>query len=344
LDGFPWDRQAVSAHLGALAAHTTGVQVRGGVIPAVGDPLKLIPTSGLSFTVKAGDYLLPTAAVDGPVLVSLRSDTVLTSDTAAANPRIDRVIVEVADVGTTSSTGVVRIVKGVAASSPAVPSTNWTTPGGAGTALGNGGWAPLGYFTIGGGASSLGAYTDERVFTAAAGGVVRVANWAAAAALPPGTPFVTLDTETPGLVRAAGATPPEAAPVVYDSRDDNTYTGDDGPSPNFTNTTPGGYTTATWTFTPTRTGYATVTAEWDAQSQTSGWGSVSIYLKAGGVLLDSGAMMIESGIARTTGRFTAAKPVLLTGGVSVQLTVEINAFSAAGSWRFNTFRWIVAQR
>lgn len=278
LDDFFWDREAAGQHIAALATHAAGAVVRGGVIPATGDPLKVIAGSGLSVTVKAGAYLLPVSdAARGPVVVTLPADVSLTATTAdGTHTRLDRVILEVSDDGEAPRTtlaasalsgvtslslaapGVdepalttgfylvgtevvrvsalsgsgpytatlaaattaahtsgdafteaavrVRLVPGLPAASPAVPSTNWVTPTpGTSLSLGSGAWVALGYVSIGNGATTVGTITDERVFTAAAGGSVPVANIAAVSTLPTSAPFLTADVgERFGVKTAAG--------------------------------------------------------------------------------------------------------------------------------------------
>lgn len=294
LDDSDWDRVASGQHLAASVTHQSGAQVRGGVVPATDDPLKVIAGSGLSVTVKDGQYVLPVSTAGrGPTTVMLPADVSLTSETAHGTySRLDRVIIEVADDGETTETtlaasasigatslsltapGVdepalstgfylvgsevvyvsalsgsgpytatlsaaltaahtsgdpisevtvrVRIVKGEAiAGTPAAPSTNWVTPGGAGLSLGNGAWASLATISIPFTATSVSTITDERVWTAAAGGTVRVASVAAltAANLPEGTPVYILDSDTFGYTTSdAGAYQTVTKPTVVGAR------------------------------------------------------------------------------------------------------------------------------
>lgn len=182
-DGTDTDRQAIGQALG-MPFRGVGARASSGVIPGGSNPLGL-SFSGLNSTVKAGRYLLsPSDASLGPVWLVLPNDVVLTHDNASSsNPRKDLIIAEAADLGSSSSFGRIRIVKGrTDVTGAPTPTTNWdtATPGSAspGVSLGNGSWESLWSVSIpaSGGAGSISSATDLRKWAVAAGGVDRNAN------------------------------------------------------------------------------------------------------------------------------------------------------------------------
>lgn len=214
LDDFDWDRQAVGQHLGALVTGTTGAQVRGGVVPANGNPLGYAQKTGLVGTLRAGRYILPVSDASlGPLVLWLPANDDLTHDTAnGTNPRTDLIIAEVIDTGDDATSKVhFRIVKGRTdiAGAP-VPTTNWATPNGSAVDLGNGGWAEIARVTINasGGAGAINAVVDKRTYASAAGGSTTLSGSATtpanAASLPPGAP-VWDDTNRRIMFRDGGS-------------------------------------------------------------------------------------------------------------------------------------------
>lgn len=197
LDGFTADpdrfsRQAVGLHLGAPFVKTTGAQVRGGVL---GAGLGYTATSGLNASLSPGVYLLPTTADIGPVEVVVDAAQTFTHDTAhASQPRSDLIIVEVNDVGTSSSTKKVRILKGTAGSGapdPALPSS-----------LGNGAAVAIWRVLIPAASSTLSTITDLRTYTGAIN-AVRIPDISFYSALPEGTVFYLNDSDRIGVRKAA---------------------------------------------------------------------------------------------------------------------------------------------
>ncbi len=167
-DGVPsWDTESISKHTAAFALGTAGSAVRGGVVPATGDPLKYVATAGLTGTVKSGRYAMPlSSGLYGAYPLWLPSDTVLTHDAAdATNPRTDLIIAELALTGIqATSFGKIRVLKGIASAGAPVPSTNWITPGGSAVDLGVGRWVSLASVNIPAAPNAaLGAITDQRV-------------------------------------------------------------------------------------------------------------------------------------------------------------------------------------
>lgn len=210
-----WGRQAIGRFLALLVTHTTGADARSGVVGASGDPLKVVAGGGArDLIVKAGAAVLATTSTLGPLPVVIPTQLTVTCDPAdGVNPRKDLVILEVDDIGTADSVGNVRIVKGIPASNPQVPSTNWLDPSNpVARPLHNGGWFALGSALVpaSSGSGAVTTITDLRPKTAAAGGVIAVpgayATPSLAADLPPDT--VVVDTAAAGgpklLIRDSG--------------------------------------------------------------------------------------------------------------------------------------------
>lgn len=333
LDGHTFDRQAVGQILGSVVTHTTGAQVRGGVVPANGNPLGYVATTGLSASFKAGTYIIAVPDANlGPLKIVHAADETWTHATQhATQPRSDLIIAKLVDNGDGTSTATFDILPGTAGSGAPDP----TLP----SSLGNGAVVALHRVLVpaASSGSSLSTITDLRTYTVGAGGVVPVASWTLGAALPVGTAFYATDTQSVGVVKTAGARPPGPDPVVYSSTETATA------SPAFTNTTAQVYGTVAYTFTPTRTGWAWVTCKWDAETVTSGWGAAVLGIEVAGVLVDWTPIMLEAQ-SRNLGRFTSAKPVLLQSGVSVTINLQVNRVVSAGSWKLNSgFQWIVTE-
>jgi hypothetical protein len=200
LDGFDWDSQAVGlyAAAGLMGGSTGGAAKRAGVVPAVGTPLKYILSAGLVGNLKAGVFAIPAPDTSlGVHFAVLPADFLITHTTAhGSQPRTDLIIVELNDIGTSSSTTKFRLLTGTAgAGTPALP-----------TSLGNGAAFTLASVNVPALATTLGTITDARTFTTGAGGLVPVANAAAVTALPVSTPYHDLATDRVGVLRTAGAT------------------------------------------------------------------------------------------------------------------------------------------
>lgn len=161
--------QNVSALLtGASPSGTTGIAARPGIRYGTGNPLQISASSGMSVTANAGVAFVQgsTSATAGMYTGCLDTTSTLTLTTSdPTNPRIDNVIVQFVDVGTSSSTGTVNIQAGTPASSPVAP----TLP--ANSLL-------LAQIAVGASVSSItsGNITDKRVFTAGLGGILVMAN------------------------------------------------------------------------------------------------------------------------------------------------------------------------
>lgn len=161
--------QNASAFLtGVSPSGTTGIAARPGVRYGTGSPLLVQASSGMNITVNAGvawvqGTVSATAGMYTCCLDTTSTLTVATSD--PTNPRIDNVICQITDVGTSSSTTVVTLQTGTPAPSPVAP------PLPANSLL-------LATIAVGAGVSSITSanITDARVFTGATGGVTPVAN------------------------------------------------------------------------------------------------------------------------------------------------------------------------
>lgn len=153
---------------GASPSGTTGIAARPGVRYGTGNPLQVNAASGMNVTINAGVAFVQgtasaTAGMYTCCLDTTGTVTVATSD--PVNPRIDNVICQITDVGTSSSTTVVTLQTGAPAPSPVAP----TLP--ANSLL-------LATIAVGANVSSItaGNITDARVYTAVSGGIVPVAN------------------------------------------------------------------------------------------------------------------------------------------------------------------------
>lgn len=149
---------------GAAPSGSTGLAARPGVRAAAGSPLSVHAASGMNITVNAGVAFVQgsTALNSGmytAVLDTTATLTVATSD--PTNPRIDNVIVQITDVGTSSSTTVVTLQTGTPAPSPVAPALP------ANSLL-------LATVAVAANTSTIvaGNITEGRVFTAALGGIV----------------------------------------------------------------------------------------------------------------------------------------------------------------------------
>lgn len=161
--------QGASAFLtGVSPSGSTGIAARPGVRYGTGDPLKVAASSGMNITVNAGvAWVQGTASATAGMytccLDTAATLTVATSD--PTNPRIDNVIAQITDVGSSSSTTVVTLQTGTPAASPVAP----TLP--ANSLL-------LAQIAVAASTSSItaGNITDKRVWTAASGGITPMAN------------------------------------------------------------------------------------------------------------------------------------------------------------------------
>lgn len=121
---------------------------------------------GMNISVGVGDAIISnaTSSLNGPYLVNLASSASLTVPTAdPSNPRIDLIVADVYDVGTSASYCAIELITGTPAPSPSVP-----TPA-AGVA-----YIPLAQIAVAAGTTSItsGNITDVRVYNAAAGGAI----------------------------------------------------------------------------------------------------------------------------------------------------------------------------
>jgi hypothetical protein len=112
-----------------------------------------------------------------------------------------------------------------------------------------------------------------------------------------------------------------------------------GPSANFTNTAQASWTTADWSFTPSRDGWATISADLDTQDVTAGYGLATTYIRAAGVQIDGITIRFEG--QRLSTRFTARKPIRVTANTALALGLDVNQLFGSGSWKINSLVWRV---
>jgi hypothetical protein len=153
---------------------STAVAVPGGVFPGLG-AMGVSASSGLNVQVAAGYCCVPspTTGQGGYIFGTLQAQTLSLQAADPVNPRIDLIVARVYDTGNSSSYCDVEIVSGTAATpavQPSVPSAAITL-------------ASI-YVPAATVALASGAVTDLRSYVVAPGGILPIANSAAAPAAP----------------------------------------------------------------------------------------------------------------------------------------------------------------
>lgn len=175
-DGVPTPGQdlrlGISAQMTALGTPgSSGLASRPGVRrTGVGSPLAVTAGSGMAVAVAVGQCYIP-APTDsgGQYLMTLDTGGSLTLAAAdPSNPRVDLIVAQVVDVGSSSTTYAVVPITGTPGASPPAPATPTTS-------------IALAQVLIPAGSTSItsGQITDLRQWTVALGGIVPVANSAA---------------------------------------------------------------------------------------------------------------------------------------------------------------------
>lgn len=161
-------QQAGAFLTGASPSGSTGIAARPGVRYGTGDGLKVSASSGMTLAVNPGVVWVQGSAAANSgmyegILDTANTVTLATSD--PTNPRIDNIIVQFTDLGTSSSTAVVTPQTGTPAASPSAP----TLPNNS---------LLLAQVSVAASASSISAgnITDKRVWTVATGGIVPMTN------------------------------------------------------------------------------------------------------------------------------------------------------------------------
>lgn len=115
------------------------------------------------------------------------------------------------------------------------------------------------------------------------------------------------------------------------------------PSPNFTNTSPAQFTSAAYTFTPSRSGWLSIAYDAEVATNSAGWIAAYIsVLVSGSTVYDHQNIVYET--SRLAVRFDSRVPVWAPKNVGVPLTLNVNCFSGSGSWRLNAFSWKLTLR
>lgn len=169
-------RQLTGATRVADAGSPSAVSPLGGVITGLAGAMQVVaPVSGMSVLVNAGYVAVPhPTAGSGVYLFGVMAQETLTIATASgSNPRIDIVVAQVNDLGTSGSNCTVAVITGTPAASPTPPATPSAS-------------LLLAQVLVPTSATSIvsGDITDKRTFTAPPGGVIPIANAAAAPAVP----------------------------------------------------------------------------------------------------------------------------------------------------------------
>jgi|SRR5579859_903670 len=157
---------------------TYGPQTMGGVLATgVGD-MAVVAFSGMTIQVNPGTAIVPNSSGSGQYRVYNPTAASLTVSTAPSSPnsRIDLVCATVVDNGNSSSFSEVQIIAGVASTSPVAPALPTNS-------------IALAQVAVGSSVVSInqGNITDERIWTAEAGGVIVCPNMASLPAGDTGT-------------------------------------------------------------------------------------------------------------------------------------------------------------
>ena len=153
---------------GASPSGSTGIAARPGVRYGTGDGLKISASSGMTLAVNPGVVWVQGSASANSGMYEGVLDTANTVTLATSNPtnpRIDNIIVQFTDLGTSSSTAVVTPQTGTPAASPSAPALPSNS-------------LLLAQVAVAASTSSIvaGNITDKRVWTVATGGIVPMTN------------------------------------------------------------------------------------------------------------------------------------------------------------------------
>jgi hypothetical protein len=168
-------------------------QVAGGVFPG-GGAMQVTTGSGLAVTVAAGYCCVPNpvATQGGYVFGTMVSQTLTLATADPVNPRIDLIVARVYDLGTSGSYCDIETVTGTAAGSPSAPAQPTAS-------------IILAQVQVLPAAASLTTanITDERTYVVPPGGILPIANAAAAPALP--ATQLMYDIATGTIVQGTGS-------------------------------------------------------------------------------------------------------------------------------------------
>lgn len=136
---------------------------RGGVLPTGTGDLQITASSGMTIGVAAGTAIVPNTAGSGSYRVVSPIAGTLTVPTAPSSPnsRIDLICATVVDNGNSTSFAELQLITGTASTSPSAPSLPTNS-------------IALAQVAVGSGVVSItsGNITDERIWTAEAGGII----------------------------------------------------------------------------------------------------------------------------------------------------------------------------
>ena len=169
--------------------HDTAIRSRSGVIPGPSNPLAVTIGSGMVVNVAAGQLSIggQRAGAQGTYVITNDATLALTiTNGDAAQPRTDAIVGYIRDTtyGDTTQVGGITVIPGTPGVSFPIPTYTGTTALGTAVLLGT--VKVLANTTSGGGGlSGMGAIlTDQRVYAAAAGGILVVRSQAEEDALP----------------------------------------------------------------------------------------------------------------------------------------------------------------
>jgi hypothetical protein len=325
--------QLFSTTGGALA-----LTARGGVRPSRGNPLGASLPGGMFVRVQPGVAAVPAAASEGAYVVTVAAVTDLAVTAAnGTNPRIDTLGLEV--VPGSPDLWRVRMLDGTPNASPVAPTY----------AVAGGVFLPLADIRVNAGVTSPTSVTDRRTYTAAAGGVVpipgllalsKASRDALMAALPPGTLVYDDNANALGVVSTAR----NFMPIQQDPA--MTNSGVVGPSPSFSNTTWGEYTTVAFTFTPPRSGNAYIGYQTDVSSIGAPGFIMHRVMVDGSPLFFSDVVVAfppTSPATRYPLDWVSKVPVYCEQGVARSITLQVQSFNTGQTWLVNQFQWRITQ-
>lgn len=196
-DGMFWtalmSRQLTGGSRVADAGSVAAVAPLGGVVTGLAAAMQVTAGSGMTVVVNAGYCAIPHPTTGHGVYLfgTMVAETLTVATADGSHPRIDIVIAQVNDLGTSGSNCTVAVVTGTPATSPTAPATP------AASLL-------LAQVLVPTSASSIvsGDITDKRKWTAPPGGIIPVASAAAAPAFP--ATQIVYDIATGALCQGTG--------------------------------------------------------------------------------------------------------------------------------------------
>lgn len=115
-----------------------------------------------------------------------------------------------------------------------------------------------------------------------------------------------------------------------------------GTSPAFNNTSAASYTSAAYSYTPSRSGWLYIGYDTEVAGAAAGWSAAYASVLLGGSTIYDHQCYLAYENASTTRvpiRFDSRVPVWATKNVAMTFGLNVWCFSSTGSWRLNSFGW-----